>query len=395
MLYQLSERVQSIKPSATLSVTARAMELQAQGKPIISLSAGEPDFDTPQHIKFAAIEAIIRGFTKYTAVDGIPELKTAIVNKLKKENNLSYEADQIIVSTGAKQGIFNLIQAILNPGDEAIIPAPYWVSYPDMVKLANAKPIILDTHITNNFKITARQVEEAITKNTKLFIINSPSNPSGVAYRKAELANIAQVLLQHPQITILTDDIYEYIWWEREPFSNILNACPELYDRTIVLNGVSKAYAMTGWRIGYSAGPVPLIKAMKKIQSQSTSNPNSIAQKAASAAISGEQNSILEMVKAYKTRHDSVYQRLANMDGIEVKPAAGTFYIFPNIKQIIDRMPAINNDIEFAERLLNETGVALVPGTAFGCPDYIRISYATSLDRLEEALNRFEQFLLD
>ena len=292
MTIQLAQRVQRIKPSATLAIAAKAAELRAQGKDVISFSTGEPDFDTPDHIKEAAIKAIRDGFTKYTAVDGIPSLKDAVCEKFSRENKLSYQPNQVLVSCGGKQSFFNLAQALLNPGDEVIIPAPYWLSYPEIVLLADAKPVIIHTDISQHYKMSANQLAQSITPKTRLVVINSPSNPTGIAYSSQELRAFAEVLLRYPQVLIATDDMYEHIVWNKEGFCNILNVCPELKDRTIVLNGVSKAYAMTGWRIGYCAGPAPLIAEMKKVQSQSTSNPCSIAQKAAEQALRGDQSSI-------------------------------------------------------------------------------------------------------
>lgn len=386
----LANRVSHVRPSPTLAVTAKAAKLRAEGKDIIGLGAGEPDFDTPQHVKDAAISAIEAGFTKYTAVDGIGELKTAIQDKFKRENQFDFDLNQILVSVGGKQSCYNLCQALLNPGDEVLIPAPYWVSYPDMVLLADATPVILPTTLANDFKITPEQLEAAITPRSKLLWINSPSNPSGKAYDLTELKALAQVLEKHPQIVIATDDMYEHILWHG-PFYNILNAAPQLKNRTVVLNGVSKAYAMTGWRIGYAAGPVDLIAAMTTVQSQSTSNPCSIAQKAAAAALTGDQECIVQMVEAFHDRHDYVFERLQEMPGIEVKPADGTFYIFPSVAQIIEEK-GYENDLVFAEALLNETGVALVPGSAFGTEGCIRLSFATSMHALREAMARLERF---
>lgn len=391
MAIALSARVQQVKPSPTLAVSARAAALKAEGKDIIGLGTGEPDFDTPKHIKQAAIEAIDAGFTKYTPVDGTPDLKQAIIAKFERDNQLSYQPNQILVSTGAKQCIYNLMQALLNPGDEVVIPAPYWVSYPDMALLAEGKPVVVTAGIEQQFKILPAQLEAAITDKTRLVILNSPSNPTGVAYTKAELTALGAVLLKYPEVVVATDDIYEHILWADEPFANILMACPELYDRTIVFNGVSKAFAMTGWRIGYAAGPANLIGAMKKIQSQSTSNPVSISQKASVAALNGPMEPVKDMIKAFKERHDMVFARLQAMEGVTVTPADGTFYIFPNMQKVIDRLEGINNDVEFAEHLLNEVGVALVPGSAFGAEGCIRISFATSMDVLEDALNRIER----
>jgi aspartate aminotransferase len=388
---KLSDRVQRIKPSPTLSVTARANALKAAGKDVIGLGAGEPDFDTPAHIKQAASRAMDAGMTKYTAVDGTAELKQAVINKFKNENGFDYAPSQILVSCGGKQSFYNLCQALLNEGDEVVIPAPYWVSYPDMVLLADATPVFIETGIDQQFKISPAQLKAALSPETRLVVINSPSNPSGMAYSKAELAALGAVLRDYPDVVIATDDMYEHILWADEPFSNILNACPDLYDRTMVLNGVSKAYSMTGWRIGYAAGPETLIKAMKKIQSQSTSNPASISQAAAQAALEGDQKCITEMLQAFKTRHDRVIQGLNAIEGIRCLPSQGTFYAFPDVHGLIERLDGINNDVELAEYILEHTGVALVPGSAFGSPGYMRLSYATSMENLEEALQRLGQ----
>jgi aspartate aminotransferase len=390
---KLSNRVKRIKPSPTLSVTARVAELRAAGRDIIGLGAGEPDFDTPDHIKAAGIEAIQSGFTRYTAVDGTPELKKAIIAKFHRDNGLEYTPEQILVSCGGKQSFFNLAQALLNPGDEVIIPAPYWVSYPDMVLLADGEPVIVRAGVETSFKITPAQLAAAITPKARLFVINSPSNPTGVAYTRAELAALGEVLRQHPQVLIATDDMYEHILWSAEPFSNILMACPELNARTIVLNGVSKVYAMTGWRIGYAGGPAELIKAMKKVQSQSTSNPTSISQVAAQAALDGDQACITPMLKAFRERHDFVVAALNEIPGVNCLPADGTFYCFPHVQAVIDRMDGIADDVEFAEFLLNQAGVALVPGSAFGAPGYVRLSFATGLDTLKTALERIAKSL--
>ena len=385
---QLSKRVQSIKPSPTLAVTARAQELKAQGKDIIGLGAGEPDFDTPEHIKQAAIAAIHGGFTKYTAVDGTPGLKKAIIAKFARDNGLSYSPKQILVSCGGKQSFYNLAQALLDAGDEVIIPAPYWVSYPDMVLLAEGVPVIVEAGLEQGFKITPAQLEAALTPRTRLVVLNSPSNPTGVTYSQAELAALGEVLRRHPQVLIASDDMYEHILWADEPFVNILNACPDLYDRTIVLNGVSKAYSMTGWRIGYAAGPDKLIEAMKNIQSQSTSNPTSISQVAAEAALNGDQGCIQTMLQAFKERHDFVVAGLNRIKGVNCLPSQGAFYSFPDMRDVIASHDGISNDIELAEYILNRTGVALVPGSAFGSEGYMRLSFATSLDNLRNALQR-------
>ena len=390
MHFTFAERIKQVKPSPTLAVAAKAAQMQAEGHDIIGLGTGEPDFDTPEHIKAAAIKAIQEGFTKYTAVDGITELKQAVRDKLKRDNALDYALNQILISSGGKQSIYNLCQVFLQTGDEVLIPAPYWVSYPDMVLLAEATPVIIPSTPIARYKITPAQLANAITPKTKLIFLNSPSNPSGIAYTFDELQALGAVLRQHPQILIATDDMYDHILWT-QPFSNILNACPDLYDRTIVLNGVSKAYAMTGWRIGYAAGPAPLIAAMKTVQSQSTSNPCSIAQKAAVAALNGGDDTVKVMVRAFKERHDYLVERLQAIPGITVIPADGTFYSFPSVQAIIEKR-GYANDIEFAEELLKQTGVALVPGSAFGCEGCIRLSFATSMETLRDAMDRLARF---
>lgn len=387
----LAKRVQKVKPSPTLAVAAKATQMRAQGLDIINLGTGEPDFDTPQHIKLAAIQAIESGYTKYTAVDGIPELKEAIKNKFKADNGLDYELNQILVSVGGKQSCYNLCQAFLNSGDEVIIPAPYWVSYPDMVLLADATPVIISTTPAQRYKISAQQLEQAITPKTKMIFLNSPSNPSGVAYTLEELKALGAVLKKHPQVLIATDDMYEHIIWS-QPFCNILNACPELYDQTIVLNGVSKAYAMTGWRIGYAGGPKAIIAAMKKIQSQSTSNPSSISQAASVAALSGDQTCVREMTRAFKERHDYVVAALNGIPGFKCLPSAGTFYAFPNVTEAL-RAKGLKDDLALSELLLNSGEVAVVPGSAFGAPGYLRLSFACSLDTLKEAIGRITRVI--
>ncbi len=392
MLNDLADRVQRIKPSPTLAVSAKADELIAAGKSIINLGVGEPDFDTPDYIKNAAIEAIKNGFTKYTAVDGTPSLKQAIINKFARENQLQYDKSQILVSCGAKHSLFNLFSAILNDGDEVLIPAPYWVSYPDIAKLVDATPVIIPSSAEQKFKITPAQLEKAITKKTRLMVFNSPSNPSGMAYTKHELAELGKVLLQHPQVMIVSDDIYEHTLWCNEPFANIVMACPELYDRTIVVNGVSKSHAMTGWRIGYAAGPKNIIAAMKKIQSQSTSNPCSISQVAAETGLNGDISNIKMMITAYKQRHDFLIQEFSTINDVSCQPCDGTFYLLVNIEKLLPKFK-LQNDIEFSEHLLNQAGVAVIPGSAFGLDNYIRLSYATSMDKLKDAMVRFKKLL--
>lgn len=395
---ELSKRVQAIKPSPTLAVTARAARLKAEGKDIIGLGAGEPDFDTPQHIKDAAIEAINKGFTKYTAVGGTPGLKNAIITKFKRDNGFDYTAKQILVSCGGKQSFFNLTLSVIDPGDEVIIPAPYWVSYPDIVLIAEGKPVIVEAGIEQGFKITAAQLEKAITPRTRMFVINSPSNPSGGVYTFDELKALGEVLLKYPNILIATDDMYEHILLSGGKFVNILNACPALYDRTFVLNGVSKAYAMTGWRIGYCGGPAHIITAMENIQSQSTSNPASISQAAAEVALNGDQSCIVPMVKAFKERNEFVTDALNAMPGVRCLLSGGAFYAFADTREAIAQLHAKGvlkdtSDIAFSEYLLEHGGVAVVPGSAFGSEGYIRLSFATAMTNLENALRRIAKAL--
>lgn len=389
---ELSARVRNIKPSPTLAVTARAAQLKAEGRDIISLGVGEPDFDTPDHIKQAAIAAIERGFTKYTAVGGTPSLKQAVVNKFKRDNGLEYTAKQVLVSCGGKQSFYNLVQATINPGDEVIIPAPYWVSYPDIVLLADGRPVFIEAGIEQGFRITPAQLAAAITSRTRMLVLNSPSNPTGAVYTRDELAALGEVLRRHPQVLIASDDMYEHILLGDTPFTNILNACPDLYDRTIVLNGVSKAYAMTGWRIGYAAGPAELIAAMENVQSQSTSNPTSISQVAAEAALNGDQECIRPMVEAFRERHRYVVDGLNAMQGVHCAESGGAFYAFPDMRTAIARLYASGRlkaatDLALTEYLL-EHGVAVVPGSAFGAAGYVRISFATSMQNLHEAIAR-------
>ena len=395
---RLSERVQAIKPSPTLAVTARAARLKAEGKDIIGLGAGEPDFDTPQHIKDAAIIAINKGFTKYTAVGGTPGLKNAVIAKFKRDNGFDYTPGQILVSCGGKQSFFNLTLSVINRGDEVIIPAPYWVSYPDIVLIAEGKPVIVEAGIEQGFKITAAQLEEAITPRTRMFVINSPSNPSGGVYTSDELKALGDVLLKHPNILIATDDMYEHILLSNSKFVNILNACPDLYDRTIVLNGVSKAYAMTGWRIGYCGGPSHIITAMENIQSQSTSNPTSISQVAAEAALNGDQSCIVPMVTAFKERNLFITDALNALPGVRCLLSGGAFYAFADTREAITKLYARgvlkdSSDVAFSEYLLEHGGVAVVPGSAFGSEGYIRLSFATTMTNLENALGRIAKAL--
>ncbi|NVZ08335.1 pyridoxal phosphate-dependent aminotransferase [Allochromatium humboldtianum] len=391
MTTKLAARVQAVKPSATLAITARAAALRAEGRDVIGLGVGEPDFDTPEHIKAAAVRAIESGFTKYTAVDGTPDLKRAIIAKFQRENGLDYAPNQILVSCGGKQSFFNLAQALLDPGDEVVIPAPYWVSYPDMVLLAGGAPVFVQAGAAQSFKITPAQLKGAMNEKTRLVVINSPSNPTGMAYSREELEALGEVLRDFPKVIIATDDMYEHIRWSSAPFVNILNACPDLAPRTLVLNGVSKAYSMTGWRIGYAAGPAHIIKAMNTIQSQSTSNPTSISQVAAQAALDGPQECIGVMLKAFMERHDFVVERLNQIPGIECLPTDGTFYVFPKVQKLIEGLDGVNNDLELGEYLIEKAGVAVVPGSAFGLGGYLRLSIATSRETLERALDRIEQ----
>ncbi|BBI99465.1 aminotransferase [Ferrigenium kumadai] len=394
----LSSRVLAIKPSPTLAVAARAAKLKAEGKDIIGLATGEPDFDTPQHIKDAAIGAINKGFTKYTAVGGIPSLKQAIIAKFKRDNGLEYTAKQILVSCGGKQSFFNLVLSTINPGDEVIITAPYWVSYPDIVLIAEGKPVIVQADIVQGFKLTPAQLEAAITPKTKMIVINSPSNPSGAVYTLEDLKALGDVLRKYPNIIIATDDMYEHIALTDEKFCNILNACPDLYPRTMVLNGVSKAYAMTGWRIGYAAGPEHIITAMENVQSQSTSNPTSISQVAAEVALNGDQNCLEPMIKAFRERHAFVVNELNKIPGLKCLMAGGAFYAFPDAREAITTLHQKGliketTDIALAEYLLAEANVAVVPGSAFGSEGYFRISFATSMENLKAALERIAKAL--
>ncbi len=392
----LSDTLARVKPSPTIAVTTKAQALKAEGKDVIGLGAGEPDFDTPQNIKDAAKRAIDQGKTKYTAVDGIPELKQAICAKFKRENGLTYTPAQITVGTGGKQTLYNAFMATLNPGDEVIIPAPYWVSYPDMVLLAGGTPVPVVAGIETNFKLTPAQLEAAITPKTKWFIFNSPSNPTGAGYTAAELKGLTDVLMRHPHVWIMSDDMYEHLVFDDFKFATPAEVEPGLYDRTLTCNGVSKSYAMTGWRIGYAAGPVALIKAMGTIQSQSTSNPCSVAQYAALEALTGTQDFLPENRKLFQRRRDLVVSMLNQAKGIKCPRPEGAFYVYPDIAECIGKTSAggtkITNDEVFATALLEETGVAVVFGAAFGLSPNFRVSYATSETALEEACRRIQTF---
>jgi len=388
----LSERVQKVKPSATLAITAKAAELRASGKHIISLSVGEPDFETPRAARLAGIEAIESGFTRYTAVPGIPELRKAIAEKFKRDNDLDYSPEDILVSTGGKQCIYNLLQAIINPGDEVIIPAPYWVSYPDMVLLAEGLPVIVTCQADANFKLTAAQLEAAITPKTRLLFLNSPSNPTGMVYSADELAALGVVIRKHPQVAVATDDMYEKILFDGRRFATFAQVNPDLKEQTITLNGVSKAYCMTGWRIGFCAGPRHIINAMGKIQGQSTSNACSVSQQAALAALNGPTDEQLEMVQTYESRRTWLVNALNAIDGVDCLLPEGAFYVFPSVSGWIGKQTTAGNvltdDVVICEWLLEEAGVALVPGTEFGSPGQIRFSYAVAQTTLEDAMDR-------
>ncbi|HUY84547.1 MAG TPA: pyridoxal phosphate-dependent aminotransferase [Steroidobacteraceae bacterium] len=386
----LSKRVQKVKPSPTLAVTARAAKLKAEGKDIIGLGAGEPDFETPMHIADAGVAAIRRGITRYTAVDGTNELKDAIVAKFQRDNALKYDRSQIIVSSGAKQTCFNVCAALLDPGDECIVPAPYWVSYPDMALLADGVPVSVHAGADQGYKITPAQLAAAITPRSKLLFLNSPSNPTGAAYTKAELQALGAVLDAHPRIVIASDEMYEHIYWASEPYTSFAAANPRLYDRTVTINGVSKAYAMTGWRIGYCGAARELVAAMSTVQGQSTSNASSISQHAAAVALAGDQRCVAEMNKAFKERHDFVVAALNAIPGISCRTGAGTFYAFADVAPAM-RALGLTDDNAFAEYLLLEAGVAVVPGSGFGAPGHMRISFACSLQTLEEAMRRIER----
>jgi aspartate aminotransferase len=390
----LSRRVQRVKPSPTLAVTARAARLKAEGKDVIGLGAGEPDFDTPPQIAQAGMDAIRNGFTRYTNVEGIDELKDAIIAKFQRDNALTYERSQILVSTGAKQTVYNLCMAVLDPGDEAVIPAPYWVSYPDMVLLADGLPVMPLAGLAQGYKITPRQLAAAITPKTRLVILNSPCNPTGAAYTAAELRGLGEVLLEHPRIVIGTDDMYEKIYWDPEPFTSLVTAVPELYPRTITINGVSKAYAMTGWRIGYCGGPKDIVAAMATIQGQSTSNASSISQKAATAALNGDQSCVARMTAEFKARRDFVVKALNSLPGVSCLPGAGTFYAFADVSRAMASL-GCRDDGEFAELLLNEAGVAVVPGSGFGASGHVRLSFACSRQTLEKAMDRIARILVE
>jgi len=384
---QIARRIHRVKPSPTLAMTARAAQLKSEGKDVISLSVGEPDFDTPEHIREAGIAAIRAGHTRYTNADGAPDLKDAVIAKFERDNGLKYERRQILISTGAKQTLFNLCMAVLDPGDEVIIPAPYWVSYPDMVMLADGLPVTPDAGIEQGYKITPRQLAAAITAKTRLVMLNSPSNPTGAAYTRAELAALGEVLLDHPKLLVATDDIYEKIYWADEPFASLVSVVPGLYDRTITINGCSKGYAMTGWRIGYCGGPREIVSAMATVQGQSTTNASSISQKAAVAALNGPDDEMQRMNEAFKTRHDFFVAGLNQLPGIRCLPGSGTFYAFADVREAM-KQHGFKDDTALCEFILAEALVAGVPGSGFGAPGHLRLSFATSMDVLAKALER-------
>ena len=395
---QISKRVLAINPSPMYAITALAAKLKAEGKEIIGLIAGEPDFDTPQNIKISAIEAINKGFTKYTAVGGIPSLKQAIVAKFKRDNDLHYTPEQILVSCGGKQGFFNLVLAVVNPGDEVIISAPYWPDHPDIVRIAESKPVIVQAGIEQGFKLTPAQLNAAITPRTRMLVINSPNNPSGAVYTLDEYKALGEILRKHADILIVTDDIFEHFLPTETKFVNILNACPDLYPRTLVLNGVSKAYAMTGWRIGYVAGPKPILAAMENVQSQSTSNPTSFSQLAAETALNTDQSCRAPINKAFSERHSFVVNALNRIPGMNCLEAGGTFFAFPDVRSAMLTLHARGrikaaSDIQLSEYLLEQAGVLVWPGSVFGSEGYIRLSCANSMENLEQAISRISQAL--
>lgn len=380
-------------PSATSAVLGLAAELREAGRDVISLGAGEPDFDTPEHIKEAAIQAIRDGHTKYTAIDGTSQLKAAIQRKFERDNQLAYAPEQILVSVGAKHTLFNACMGVLSQGDEAIIPAPYWVSYPDMVRVAEGVPVIIETGIEDGFKVTPEKLAAAITDKTRMLFLNSPSNPTGSCYTRAELAALGEVLLKHPNIVVLADDIYEHIHWADEPFCSIVTACPDLYDQVVTINGVSKCYAMTGWRIGYAGGPREVIKAMKTIQSQITSNPCSVSQVAAAAALDGDQTCMSDMLKAYKSRSDYIVGALNSIPGFECREGEGAFYAFPKVTEAM-AAKGLESDADLVKLVLEHGDVVMVPGTPFGAPGYVRLSFACSIEELEKAIDRIKAALV-
>ena len=392
----LSSRVAKVSPSQTLSIGALAAQIRAAGKDVISFAAGQPDLDTPDHVKQAAIEALNAGKTKYTPVGGTSGLKQAVADKMRRENHLDYDAEtQILVSCGAKHSLYNLCQALLDEGDEAVIPTPYWVSYPEIVRLAGGTPVLTTAEPQHQLKLSANELHRVITPNTRLLILNSPNNPSGAVYDERELHELSEVLLEYPQITVISDDIYEHILFGDRQFGNIINVCPELYERGVVINGVSKAYSMTGWRIGYTCASADIIDAMKKIQSHSTSNPTSIAQEAAQAALTGPQDFVAQLKRSFEQRHTRICQLFGEIKNVKCPPADGSFYIFPDFSAAIAAHPKVRNDLELAEYLLKTVYVATVPGIAFGMPGHLRISFSTNLKSIETGIARICDALSD
>ncbi len=391
--FKVADRLQHIKPSATLAVAARAAKMRAAGHDVIGLGAGEPDFDTPEHICAAATQAMAAGQTRYTAVDGTADLKQAVMAKFKRDNGLHYAPENIIISTGAKQCLFNLLQALINPGDEVLLPAPYWVSYPDMVNLAEGSPVAIQAGQQQHFRITPEQLQQAITPRTRLLMLNAPNNPTGMGYSRADYQALGEVLEQHPQVAISSDEIYEPICWAKDGFISFASACPQLQDRSFIINGVSKAYAMTGWRIGYLAGDASIVKAMTKLQSQSTSNACSIAQAAAVAALNGDQQCVHTMRDAFKHRHDWLIPALNKLPHISCLPTDGAFYALPDCTAAIARIDGVEDDLQFSEWLLEQAQLAVVPGSAFLAPGHVRLSYATSMDNLKQAVDRLQRVL--
>lgn len=389
----LSQRARAIQPSSTLAIGAEATKLIAEGRDVINLCSGEPDFDTPEHVRAAGARAMDEGLTRYTHVAGIGALREAVSTKFRRENNLEYGPEQVLVSCGCKHSLYNLFQAILDPGDEVIIPAPYWTSYPEIVLLAGGQPMTLYTGPQQGFKLSAERLSQALSRRTRAVFINSPNNPSGACYTRDDLRALANVLLEHEDVVVISDDIYEHISWGAEAFCNILNVEPSLSDRTVVCNGVSKAYAMTGWRIGYAAGPKPIIAAMTRIQSHSTSNPTTISQAAALAALQDSQEHVTKFCATFKKRHDYVYGRLAQMPEVHCLPSAGTFYLFPDFSAAMTRF-GVDNDVAFARMLLSEAGLAIVPGSAFGAQGHQRISFATDMETLTKAMDRLQAVLV-
>jgi len=381
-----------VMPSATSAVLGLAAELREAGRDIVSLGAGEPDFDTPDHVKEAAIQAIRDGHTKYTAIDGTSQLKAAIQRKFERDNQLTYAPEQILVSVGAKHTLFNACMGVLSPGDQAIIPAPYWVSYPDMVRIAEGEPVIIETGIEDGFKVTPEKLKAAINDKTRMLFLNSPSNPTGSCYTRAELAALGEVLVRHPNVVVLADDIYEHIHWADDPFCSIVTACPDLYDQVVTINGVSKCYAMTGWRVGYAGGPQEVIRAMKTIQSQITSNPCSVSQVAAAAALDGDQTCMADMLKAYKARSDYIVGALNDIPGFECREGEGAFYAFPRVTEAM-AAKGLETDADLVQLLLERGEVVMVPGTPFGAPGYVRLSFACSIEELEKAVSRIRAAL--